>query len=456
MSGRLRTRWARRGARAAIALGLVSALTLAANLGCFYLRADQVDSALARAQAQGVPAAALRNSVARLRAMSALPQALTRNAVLADPFSNVERGLRRARVSTLAQTRAAAEGEMSAIKLQFGARWDLGGLEADLAQARTPADFERVSAGLVWQQVQATRTRSALAQGSGGLAGGLPADVVTHLNALGAMLPTLQAAGLPDATALQAKADAAWYLSLSYPVMLGLHASLEAELISAQNASQQNLDAYEQSRSLLQALPGVLATTDALGLGGPYDATAHQIQSILGQPGGGPHLAQSSAQLAQLIQQMRTADSGQLSVSGVGCISGAPAKLIVVHVSTQQLVAYDNGCPWMRTLVTTGMPQLPTDQGTFHIFYKASAYKMVSPWPPSSGLWYPTTWVYDAMEFVGDGTFLHTANWEPPSVFGPGSEYGPFASHGCVHMPNSVAGQLYAWADIGTTVEVTQ
>jgi len=41
-------------------------------------------------------------------------------------------------------------------------------------------------------------------------------------------------------------------------------------------------------------------------------------------------------------------------------------------------------------------------------------------------------------------------------VFGPGSEYGPFASHGCVHMPTSVAGQLYAWADIGTTVEVTQ
>ena len=80
---------------------------------------------------------------------------------------------------------------------------------------------------------------------------------------------------------------------------------------------------------------------------------------------------------------------------------------------------------------------------------------MVSPWTPASGLWYPPTWVYDAMEFVGDGTFLHTADWEPQSAFGPGSEYGGYASHGCVHLQDQIAAQLYAWADLGTSVDVT-
>ena len=104
--------------------------------------------------------------------------------------------------------------------------------------------------------------------------------------------------------------------------------------------------------------------------------------------------------------------------------------------------------------MTTGRPALPTGRGTFHIFYKSRSYHMVSPWPDGSPFHYPPTWVYNAMEFIGDGTFIHNADWQPDASYGPGSQNGPYASHGCVHVVDAPLAQLYDWAPIGTTVIV--
>jgi lipoprotein-anchoring transpeptidase ErfK/SrfK len=136
------------------------------------------------------------------------------------------------------------------------------------------------------------------------------------------------------------------------------------------------------------------------------------------------------------------------------CASGFPARLIVIHLATQQLDAFTGGCQWLQTPVTTGRPALPTGRGTFQIFYKAVRYTMVSPWPPGSPFWYPTTTVGWAMEFIRNGTFIHSAGWQPAGTYGAGSEYGPYASHGCVHVLPGPLSQLYAWAPIGTTVTV--
>jgi lipoprotein-anchoring transpeptidase ErfK/SrfK len=146
--------------------------------------------------------------------------------------------------------------------------------------------------------------------------------------------------------------------------------------------------------------------------------------------------------------------AGAAPAAAAGCAPGAPAKLIVVHLVTQQLVAEDSGCPWLQAPVTTGRPALPTLRGTFQIFYKAPSYTMVSPWPRGSPFWYPTTVVTWAMEFIRNGTFIHGASWEPAGAYGPGSEYGPYASHGCVHVPPGPLERLYAWAPLGTTVLV--
>jgi len=109
----------------------------------------------------------------------------------------------------------------------------------------------------------------------------------------------------------------------------------------------------------------------------------------------------------------------------------------------------------MAMPVTTGRPALPTDRGTFRIFYKTPWYHMVSPWPKGSPFYYPPTWVRYAMEFVGDGTFIHNADWQPDDSYGPGSEYGPYASHGCVHVQDGPLVKLYAWAQLGAVVHVS-
>lgn len=57
--------------------------------------------------------------------------------------------------------------------------------------------------------------------------------------------------------------------------------------------------------------------------------------------------------------------------------------------------------------------------------------------------------------FARRGYFLHDANWEGIGQYGPGSENGSGASHGCVHIPTPVMGWLYGWAGIGTSVNIS-
>ena len=122
--------------------------------------------------------------------------------------------------------------------------------------------------------------------------------------------------------------------------------------------------------------------------------------------------------------------------------------------SYPEVAIKENGCPVLRTPVTTGRAALPTGRGTFHIYYKAARYHMISPWPLGNPVYYPPTGVSDAMEFIGNGTFIHSADWQPDDTYGPGSQYGPFASHGCVHVMDGPLQQLYDWAAIGATVVV--
>src|SRR5207249_4721546 len=86
-------------------------------------------------------------------------------------------------------------------------------------------------------------------------------------------------------------------------------------------------------------------------------------------------------------------------------------KVIVVSIAKEELMALQDGVVLLDTIVTTGRPSLPTVIGVFHIFYKASPYRMVSPWPPSSQYYYPPTWMNWAMEFADGGYFIHDAPW---------------------------------------------
>jgi lipoprotein-anchoring transpeptidase ErfK/SrfK len=135
--------------------------------------------------------------------------------------------------------------------------------------------------------------------------------------------------------------------------------------------------------------------------------------------------------------------------------TGPSAKAVVIRLGAQTLTAYLNGKPVLRTPVTTGRAALPTPVGSYRIEATYSPFTFFSPWPPGSPYWYPPTPVTWAMPFY-NGDFLHDDPGEPASAFGKGSEYGPYASHGCVHVPHAAMAFLFHWLPIGATVIVAR
>jgi lipoprotein-anchoring transpeptidase ErfK/SrfK len=130
-------------------------------------------------------------------------------------------------------------------------------------------------------------------------------------------------------------------------------------------------------------------------------------------------------------------------------------KAVVIREGSQTLTAYLNGRAVLKTPVTTGRPALPTPIGSYFVHYRASPYTFISPWPPGSPYYYPPATVTWAMYFF-DNDFLHDDPAEPSSAYGAGSQYGAYASHGCVHVPHSVMAWLYDWLPVGAPVIVSQ
>lgn len=229
-----------------------------------------------------------------------------------------------------------------------------------------------------------------------------------------------------------------------------------------------------QVAAALQALPG-----QALAAANSVDA--HRLTSYLaaasrryGQPARpevlrliGQHVlvapAQSGIQIdtrrarAAITAYLRQRRSGVLNLP----IRPAPAprplhqKAVVVRLSAQTLTAYLDGKPVLQTPVTTGRAALPTPVGSFYIHNRFSPYVFTSPWPKGNPYWYPPTPATWAMYFY-DNDFLHDDPAEPASAFGAGSQNGPYASHGCIHVPHDAMAFLYQWLPVGATVIVAQ
>ncbi len=121
--------------------------------------------------------------------------------------------------------------------------------------------------------------------------------------------------------------------------------------------------------------------------------------------------------------------------------TGTGALFIVVRLGEQSLTLYKDGGVVLRTPVTTGRPALPTPVGSYDIGWRRSPYTFISPWPQGNPYYYPPAHVRWAMYFF-DNDFLHDS-YEPAGAYGKGSNLGPYASHGCVHVPGDVMQVLY-------------
>lgn len=121
-------------------------------------------------------------------------------------------------------------------------------------------------------------------------------------------------------------------------------------------------------------------------------------------------------------------------------------KRIIVDRSSQMLYAYDGDTLFMKQSVSTGLELTPTPRGTFHIFAKTPSRYMQGPIPGISDQYYDLPGVPWDLYFTAQGAAIHGAYWH--------SNFGRPWSHGCVNLPYAAAQELYAWADLGTTVVV--
>ncbi len=434
-----------------------------ANAIRFDARATELEQRWAAAQAAGVTPSELAPARASLTALrhrrvAFLPYSIFSGALLADPFGQPEGLAARGEAEALARTRSRAENDLARLK-GLGIR-DYDSHAALLAAAHKLGDYVRLARA--WE-TEAGQLQQ-LSQAAGGLTNGLPKDVVDGVARLQDLIATATNAQLSSDPATQALAHAQEYLKHQYPQLLEQHDAIAGEVRSAAGTVQHRVDLRVQANQLLGRLPDLLSQATKYTIGGDSAARATQAKADLltaEQSGNDARMDAAVAALKQAIDGLsgavtaaQKAAAAAALASGTGCIDGAPTQLIVIHTSTQKLIAYDHGCPFLTTLVTTGRPTLRTDTGTFTIHAKNDSYLMHSPWQPSSNpLWYPDTVVHNAMLInPADGTFIHGADWQPDGTYGPGSENGPYASHGCIHVPNGPLATLYNWAQVGATV----
>jgi len=446
------------------ALGMVALIGLgAADAAAFEARASALEQRWRNDERAGVPAASYapaRLALERLRSrrILALPYPIVSGALVIDPLGRPEQLGAAAHERALADARRRAEAALSRLQELGGPNYAATAREERKVLDRTDTVGGDLALARRWEATAArlAQVRDRLAQAAGGLdAQGRPRDVAEMVAGLQSALATAQRTGLRTDPAPQALAQGRAFLALQYPQQLEQHDAVVAAVRAALATIQHRLDARVRADQLLSRLPGLLDQATSLRVTGDAVARADRARADVQaaeREQDDVRMDQAVAELQQAVDGLAGAVDRARQLGG--CIAEAPDRLIVVHLASQRLVAYDHGCPFLAAPVTTGRPQLPTDRGTFHIFAKYPAYHMVSPWPRGSPFYYNPAWVYDAMEFVPDGTFLHSAPWEPASAYGPGSEYGPYASHGCVHVPDGPLRTLYAWATIGTTVVV--
>jgi lipoprotein-anchoring transpeptidase ErfK/SrfK len=119
-------------------------------------------------------------------------------------------------------------------------------------------------------------------------------------------------------------------------------------------------------------------------------------------------------------------------------------KLITVDIGKQLLTAWDGGQVKYQTKVSTGLPLSATPRGSFTILSKNPLHDMIGVSPYKGR--YHLKDVPHSMYFYRGGYAIHGTYWH--------NSFGRRASNGCVNVPVSVADDLYAWAPVGTRVEI--
>jgi len=219
-------------------------------------------------------------------------------------------------------------------------------------------------------------------------------------------------------------------------------AAVQGEADRLAQAASGNLDAIRQVGFDALSAGRDFATAVAylrLAPGRPYDLLENDANRLQGTA------TEDVALAAALEERYRDQIHGEL-------LAGLPHKLIFVSILAEELWAYQDGQLFVNTLVTTGMPQLPTDKGLMRIARKESPVHFISPFPHGSPYDYGSINAKYALWFHPAGEAIHDSWWR--SWYGPGSNLNGRGSHGCIGVPYGPIDALYPWGDVGTPVLV--
>jgi len=195
--------------------------------------------------------------------------------------------------------------------------------------------------------------------------------------------------------------------------------------------------------ALLMSLVGCAA-----GSTPPAANTAHPLAPVVAassSPATSPPVKPTPTPVAKVAAPAPPASSA---------CAGTPVgvKHIYVSIAQQRLWACTGGVLFTSTAVTTGASALTnvhdaTPMGTWRIYGKVRNTVLVGH--DANGSWRDPVAYW--MPFYGAYGF-HDASWQ---TFPFGSAlYRTQGSHGCVHVPTSVLGSLFAWAPTGTLVTI--
>ena len=124
---------------------------------------------------------------------------------------------------------------------------------------------------------------------------------------------------------------------------------------------------------------------------------------------------------------------------------GGP-KIIYVITDDQKLYAWEGNELVYEWDVVTGRPGKETLPGVFHIFRKHEEYTSMT---------YGSDMPY-SMFFTTDGKAIHATKWATLRSYLHAYLTESVGSHGCVGLTLDHAGEIFAWAPMGTLVVVLE
>jgi hypothetical protein len=132
--------------------------------------------------------------------------------------------------------------------------------------------------------------------------------------------------------------------------------------------------------------------------------------------------------------QWNTVDAGSQTITVGGAHEG---HWVDVHLDSQTATMFDGTTPIKTFLISGGLPDTPTPQGSFQIWVKELDTSIVGP-----------DYSYYGIVWVGwNNTYaLHSAYWH--------DAFGEPMSHGCINMRKDDVLEVYDWLDYGQWVEV--